>query len=72
MKGKLIGMADAKLISDVTEEEMVAVMVDWARAHPKARWSDEYSDVTSMRELCIEALEAIGADGLGGCLLCQA
>ena len=68
-------IAGVKVISEITQEGLVALMVEWARAYPKRdSWTTPWasgSEVQAMRDLCLDALEAVGADGLGGCLLCQ-
>jgi len=56
---------------ELTKEQMIALMIKWAEAHPEP----SQMHVTSMNErladLCESALYASGRDDWGGCVLCR-
>ena len=56
-------------VENLTQEEMIKLMIDWAKAHRGISWYSGEED--AMRDLCRSALYAIGRDDTGGCVLCQ-
>ena len=59
-------------VDKLTKEEMIKLMIDWATAHPGEKWFAVNSAAEdALVKLCEDALDAIGRDGWGGCVLCQ-
>ena len=59
-------------VENLTQEEMIKLMIDWATAHPGEKWFAVNSAAEdALADLCEEALDAIGRDSMGGCILCR-